>query len=264
MNTKIANNLFVGSLVTVGFIAFLFIIFSVGGKTGIFSSTYRLFVKFKDVKGLYAGSEVSLSGLRIGVVKNILVSNDSKELVVELSISKRFQNQIRADSIARIKTQGVLGDKYIEITMGSIEQPIIDNNSFLKTSEIEDWLSRGSELVKELGKKFSEEGDVTQILKNLNILTKNLATITTDIRMKKGILSDLIYGGSGPKISATIVDINEIFKKINSGTGTLGALINDPTVYEDLKYLFGGARRNSVLKYFMKQFVDEGKRAPKD
>ena len=47
--------------------------------------------------------------------------------------------------------------------------------------------------------------------------------------------------------------------KIDKGKGSLGALINDPTLYEDIKYLMGGAKRSTILKYFMQQFIDEGK-----
>ncbi len=52
--------------------------------------------------------------------------------------------------------------------------------------------------------------------------------------------------------------LEEITRKINSGQGTLGAIINDPTVFEDLKSMMGGAKRSSVLKYFMQKFIQSG------
>ena len=155
MDKKVANNLMVGILVTVGFFVFLFILFNIGGGTGFLTSKYSVFGKFKDVKGLHSGSEVSLSGLRVGTVHGITVLNtEGGELVVELSISKNIREHIRQDSTAIIRTQGVLGDKYIEVTIGSPDSPILEPGSFITTDESEDLFSKGGDLVQNIKKQF--------------------------------------------------------------------------------------------------------------
>jgi phospholipid/cholesterol/gamma-HCH transport system substrate-binding protein len=133
MDKKIANNIIVGIVVTIGFIGFLFLLFNVGGGEGIFTPRFRLFSRFTEVKGLHYGSEVSLAGLHIGIVKGIVISKDGgKQLIVELAIDKDYEDRIREDSVAAIKTQGVLGDKYVELSIGSPEKPALQSGAEVK------------------------------------------------------------------------------------------------------------------------------------
>jgi len=265
MDKKVANNLIVGIIVAVGFIAFVFILFNIGGGMGILTSQYALFGKFKDVKGVHTGSEISLAGLRIGVVKTITVSkDDSKELIVELNITKQMKERIRKDSRAIIRTQGVLGDKYVEITIGSNGEPVLESGSFIETEEPEDLFTKGGSLVQDISKQFNEGGELKEVLKNLNTLVKNLNTITSDVKTHKGLLNAMVYGSAGPKLDASMASLESIMKKVEKGEGTLGSLVNDPTVYEDLKSLLGGAKRSNVLKYFMRSFIEDGEKKPKE
>ncbi|NBT58027.1 hypothetical protein EBT16_04505, partial [bacterium] len=63
-------------------------------------------------------------------------------------------------------------------------------------------------------------------------------------------------GTSGRSLNEALSHLDSIMKKIDSGDGTLGSLVNDPTVYEDVKSVLGGAKRSSILKYFMRQFIE--------
>lgn len=264
MDKKVANNLIVGIVVAVGFIGFVFILFNIGGGMGVLTSQYTLLGKFKDVKGVHAGSEISLAGLRIGVVKSITVSqDDSKELIIELSLSKSVKDRVRKDSIALIRTQGVLGDKYVEITIGTNSESILESGSYITTEEPEDLFAKSGNLVQGISKQFQEGGDFKEVMKNLNILIKNLNVLTTDVHKQKGVLNALVYGSGGPKLDASLTSLSQIMKKVENGDGTLGSLINDPTVYEDLKSLLGGAKRSNVLKYFMRSFIEDGEQKPK-
>lgn len=262
MDKKIANNIIVGVVFTIGFIAFLFVLFNVGNGTGIFSSQYSLFAKFSNVKGLHYGSEVALAGLHVGVVKSVNVGADNpKELTVEMAIDKKMADQIREDSTATIRTQGVLGDKYIEIAIGSLDKPAAKPGAMLQAEEQEDLFTKGGTLVEEVKRHFEKNSDLDTLLKNLSVLSANLASITTDMRQQKGLFHEAIYGTSGAKLNAAMGHLNEIFRKIDAGEGSLGALINDPTVYEDVKSMMGGAKRSNILKYFMRSFIESGDKA---
>jgi len=105
MDKKIANNIIVGLFTLVGVGAFVFVLFAIGGGKGIFSSEYKLYAKFRQVKGLNYGSEVSLAGLRAGTVKAITVENgETKELLVEMAIGSNMKDKIRGDTEAAILT----------------------------------------------------------------------------------------------------------------------------------------------------------------
>lgn len=262
MDKKVANNTIVGIFVALGFVAFVFILFNMGGGRGFFSGDYPLYAKFPHVKGLHTGSEISLSGLRIGVVKDISVASDgSKDLVVTMGISKKIRDQIRKDSRATIKTQGMLGDKYIEISIGSQNEPVLESGSEMNTAQDVDLFAKSGNLVEGISRHFDKGGDLEVLLKNLSRLSDNLNTLTTDIRRNNGVLHELVYGDSGKSLNKAISHLEGILKKIDSGDGTLGSLVNDPTIYEDLRSMMGGAKRSTILRYFMRQFIEEGQTA---
>lgn len=262
MDKKIANNVVLGVFVLIGFGAFIFLIFNLGGGSGVFSRNVALFGRFNQVKGLHYGSEVSLAGLRIGTVKDIKIAkDDTKELIVELSIASRHFDQIRTDSVARIATQGLLGDKYVEITIGSPAQPIVKPDSFIPTSEIEDFFTKGGGLVSDIDKQFQKGGSVDLLLQNMNKVANNLAVITHEAAHGKGLLHEVTKGESGKRVEASTAHLESILGKVDRGEGTLGALVNDPSVFEDLKTVMGGAKRSTVLQYFMKTFMEDGTKA---
>lgn len=261
MKKSLANNVFVGIFLLIGCIGFLYILFNISGGTGIFSRNYSLFAKFTHVKGLNFGSEVSLVGLRVGTVKRILVpTRHSLDLEIELSITKEYQDRIREDSIATIKTSGILGDKYVELTIGSPDKPMLKDGDAIKSEEPKDFFSKTGDVVDGISKKLDRGGELDQLIKNLNKLTANLAETTSDLKSQSGLWYELTKGKSGANVNKAMEHLESILRKVDKGEGTMGSLINDPTVYEDIKSLMGGAKRSAVLKYFMKQFIESGEK----
>lgn len=248
MDKKLGANIIVGIFVTLGLVLFVLLIFNMGGGQGVFSSQYLLHGRFGHVKGLHYGSEITLNGLRVGTVKNISIDLDSKELIVELVINTKFQNRIRTSSVAKVVTQGMLGDKYIDISLGNLEDPILKHNETISTSEEKDIFSKGGGLIDELSKKLDKRGEIDTLLNNLSRASGDLASITSEAKRGKGL----------EKLNRTMAHMESILKKIDDGEGTLGALVNDPTLYEDAKSIMGGAKRSSVLQYFVNQFKDSG------
>ncbi len=259
MDKKIANQIIVGVFVTVVFFGFIFVIFNIAGGDGIFSAKYNLKARFEHVKGLHYGSEVSLAGLRVGVVKDITIAADNpKQLIVDLAIDKGMKNKVRKDSRASVKTQGVLGDKYIELTIGTPTEPELPASSEIVVEEEQDIFSKGGMLVDNVKRQFEKGGEVEALIHNLNLLSQNLSTLTGDAKKERGMVHEMIYGKSGIRLSEAMGHLNEILRKIDQGEGSLGLLVNDPTVYEDIKTMTGGAQRSTVLKYLMRSFTESG------
>jgi len=259
MDRKLANNLMVGIVVSAGFATFTFFLFNLGGGSGLFTKQYRLYARFHQVKGLHAGSEVSLAGLRIGSVKTVTVAPDDVQVfMVTMDIEKEHKERIRKDTIARLQTQGLLGDKYVELTLGTAGEKVLESEDTIASDEPEDFFSKGGSIVADIKRYFDKGGDVEKLLGNLTKLSNNLVLITNDVRREKGMLNELVYGKSGPELAAATKNLNGILKKINDGEGSLGGLVNDPSVYEDMKALMGGAKRSAILRYFLKDFVDDG------
>src|SRR5690606_37034202 len=93
----------------------------IGDRQNLFKQKNDYFVRFVSVSGLRPGSDVQLNGVNVGSVERIVLPREIGEnlLEVHVSIDARYEQRLRRDSLARIKTLGLLGDKYLEITSGS-------------------------------------------------------------------------------------------------------------------------------------------------
>ncbi len=102
-------------------------LFMVRGKTGLFEPKYTMQILFYNAKGINLGAPVKLAGVPVGYVKSIKFApqTDDYHLIVTVGIKKSVQSRIRSDSTAYLESSGIIGDKYIEVSMGSIEKPII-------------------------------------------------------------------------------------------------------------------------------------------
>jgi phospholipid/cholesterol/gamma-HCH transport system substrate-binding protein len=110
----------VGLLVVMGLLFLSIGIFLIGNKDFLFSSTYRLKADFQNVGGLNNGAAVRIGGIHQGTVKEIdLPSQPDGKVTVVMNLKSATRNIVKKDSRASIKTEGLLGDKYVEISFGS-------------------------------------------------------------------------------------------------------------------------------------------------
>ncbi len=279
MAKRTTQEIRVGLFILIGLILAFIVVFSIGSKNQLFREQYTLFTNFKDVGGLIAGSPVRLAGVEVGTVSRIwFLSERDKRLVgVELKINTSVKDRIHADSTASIRTMGVLGDKYIAITIGSADKPVLADGDFLtsiETVEIFAYLERADKIVNNIQnitdslntfltplKEGGSGEDVARIIKNTD-------EIVTEIKDGSGTLHSLVYGetkngtNTMESLDNSAKRLDSILTKVDSGEGTLGALVNDPTLYEDLKTLMGGAKRSKVIKAVVDITMKKGKKAP--
>ncbi len=280
MARKAAQEIRVGLFIFIGIVLAFIVVFSIGSKNQLFREQYVLFTNFKDVGGLIVGSPVRLAGVEVGTVSRIwFLSDRNKRLVgVELRINKNVQERVRDDSTASILTMGVLGDKYIAITIGSPEAKVLQNGDYItsvESVELFAYLERADKIVSNIEnitdslntflaplKKEGSGEDVARILKNTD-------EIVGEIKKGNGTLHGLVYGSTG-KTTAPVNNLNEsitrldsILTKIDNGEGTLGALVNDPSLYEDLKSVLGGAKRSLILRALINSTIKKGEKSEK-
>ena len=119
---------FVGLIVIVITISFFSYAYS---KVNTKSSDkgYSLYVQFEDIEGLSEGSDVKLSGIKIGTVNRIHLENSTYYAKVELTIYSDIQ--IPKDSRAIVATSGIMGGKYIRITPGSSEKMLANSGKIV-------------------------------------------------------------------------------------------------------------------------------------
>ena len=118
----------VGVLVVLAVLFLSIGVFLIGNKDLLFSSTYRLKADFQNVAGLNNGAEVRIGGIHQGTVKEIdLPSQPDGKVTVVMNLRSPTRNIVKKDSRASIKTEGLLGDKYVEISFGSPKAEAVGN-----------------------------------------------------------------------------------------------------------------------------------------
>src|SRR5215470_2111070 len=109
----------VGVFVLVGVAAFLGLVYALGARARLFEPRFTVHAEFTEVGGLVEGATVRLAGVQIGRVTGVnLPPHPGGKVRVDLTIGRTFSDRIRKNSVARIETQGLLGDRIVEITVG--------------------------------------------------------------------------------------------------------------------------------------------------
>ena len=129
----------VGVLIVLGLLFLSIGIFLIGNKDFLFSPTYGLKAEFQNVGGLNNGAEVRVGGIHEGTVEEIdLPSQSDGKVTVVMNLRSATRNIIKTDSHATIKTEGLLGDKYIEISFGSTKADAVRNGDTIASETPKD------------------------------------------------------------------------------------------------------------------------------
>src|SRR5580692_4631460 len=171
-------------------------IFIIGSKQYLFSSTYQLKAQFDNVEGLDQGGDVRVGGVHIGTVRHIeLPHRPGEKVTVVMDLGKSTHEIIKKDSVASIETEGLLGNQYLAISSGSA------------------------------GIADVRDGDTIASQPPLEM---------SDLLQKASGLLDTSQQAIQNATRAT-ANLDSISGKINSGQGTVGALVNDKKLYANLE-----------------------------
>lgn len=289
----------VGLFVTAGLALAMIVIFMLGGEHRLFERHYTLFANFDTISGLRIGAPVQVAGLRVGYVDKILVPQKiaDRQMTIVMKIRRQFRDLIRGDSVATIETQGLLGDKFIYISMGSEEQPVIADKGIIpsrETASIFALADKAGAIMDNIGKASDALTEMLTSVKgtkgegDLKATIKSVRSTIEQIEKGKGMLHALIYEPRGEKAIADLADtlaatrdiamgaegkkgqvgivtnlraasedLKQILDQIRRGEGTMGKLVSDPALYDDLRALFGRANRNKLLKAVVRTTLSE-------
>ena len=260
----------VGVFLTIGLFVILASIFFWGADRAFFTTYIRVQAHFDHTQGLAPGSVVSLSGVTVGNVESIDFLPDRNSLNVVMKINSSFKERLRKGSMAEIRTLGALGDKFVYISPGSPEAEMIQEGEILEVAKASDLIGiiseRGSETHKvfeilnnlsQLTKDLSSENRVNRILSNLDTATTNLNLASKEAQKLMGQLNTQ---DAGSKFAKSAQRLETILTKIENGEGTLGALINDPSVHNQLKALLGAPSRNNNIKSLLRTSIEKEKK----
>jgi phospholipid/cholesterol/gamma-HCH transport system substrate-binding protein len=170
------NSIRLGVFVTVCLVLFVIGVYYIGQRQHMFSRTFKISGIFKDIGGLQEGNNVRFSGINVGVVDDIEQITDST-VKVDMLIEEGTHKFIKKDAIARIGTDGLMGNKIITISHGTGNASVIKENEMIKTAVPVSY----DEILNKL-KSTSE---------NSAKITSDLSAITANIREGKGTIGML-------------------------------------------------------------------------
>lgn len=256
----------VGLFVLLGTLALVIAIFAISGDQALFAEQYRLKVKFTESTGLTSGSVVAVMGFPVGNVEAIDFEEESMEIMVTMKIFEKYQMKITEGSIAEVRTKGALGDKYIYITPGRSPKPIAEWG-FVEASKEQDLLSVISSKGHQINKVFSilnkidrlmddvnGEGQAGKLMNGLSATAEELSKASKEVSR---IAKQLQKEQSAKDIASSLKSLSNVLEKLDNGEGSLGALINDPSVHDNLKRILGSKSYNSTLKNVIRTSIKD-------
>ena len=251
----------VGIFVTSLVLILMIIIASIGKETSLFEAKVDIKARVPNVSNLKTGSFVELKGIRIGTVTGIsIVSEDEVEIV--MTILEESSKWIRRDSKVSITTAGLVGDKYVEIYNGTkeagkfrpdkdilISEKVTDIKSIITKSEsITETTDRILFRLDKILEKIDEGNLVVNSLQSINRASINLEKVSSELREAQ-------VGLMVKNVNKASASMDRILKRVEHGPGTAHSLIYEDTVHDDLRALLGGAQRNKVIKYFIRESI---------
>jgi len=302
-------SLAVGAFFILALLGFAVIVASLSTRTGVWQQHYELLARFGDVQGLIASAEVRLAGMRVGRVKRVTFDVADPErpgLLVVMQIDESVQERIRTDSTASIGAAGLLGDRVIDISLGTSKGEVLEAGAEIQSVDpldINVTIDKGAraldnvatlasnlnDLVEEFdrdsgGKRLAESvGAVGELIaevregegllhtliyepyegsavENLEGSLSSMDAILDEVATGSGLLHSLIYEKEQDVVGEALqagARLNSILAKIDRGEGSLGLILNDPTLYEELKLLVGGANRSGVVRTMIRMMSNE-------
>jgi len=225
----------VGIFVFLGIAIFIITILTLGSQKKTFANTVVIKSYFEDVNGLKQGNNVWFSGVKVGTIKSVnLIGNARVE--VDMNIEHESLPYIRKNAKAKLSTDGLIGNKIIEIYGGTAKAPQIQEGDILNTDKL---LSTD-----EMMATLSKNND------NLLAITDNFKMISTKMAEGKGsigkLLSDETFADELNKTVVTLqkassnlenltANVSNYTSRLNEKGGFANDLVTDTVIFSRLR-----------------------------
>jgi phospholipid/cholesterol/gamma-HCH transport system substrate-binding protein len=230
------DELRVGLLVLAAVGTLLLAIYKLGETSNLFTKRYTLYVFLANARGISRGGSVTVDGVVAGTITDVRflpVDNDTtRNLRLSLSIDRRLQPQVRADSRAELRALGLLGDKILDISSGTPRYNMLqpgDTIPVVPSIDVDDVIAEASVVVQDLVQ-----------------LTGDLKSITGGIVHGDGTMGQLVTNRSlYDQLTGTLTRVDALLARFENPRGTVGRLVDDPQLYNALLATVSGV--DSVL-----------------
>ncbi|HSP81136.1 MAG TPA: MCE family protein, partial [Myxococcaceae bacterium] len=200
------------------------IVFLIGRETQLFERQVVYRTYFENVEGLSEESPVWLSGLEVGRVEAVSFPSvpGERRLEVRLRMSAEHAARVREDSMARLASRGVLGDKAVDISIGSLDEPPIPPGGRIPSLE---------------------GGDLTSLLRGASRVMEDTVAVSRTLREAVKLYADPRLAED---VTASMRSLRVLLGEVQDGDGVLHALIYDEEAGRQVRVLLAHASRAAL------------------
>ncbi|HEU5194797.1 MAG TPA: MlaD family protein [Methylomirabilota bacterium] len=257
----------VGVFVLVGVAAFLSLIYALGARARLFEPRFTVHAEFTEVGGLVEGATVRLAGVQIGRVSGVnLPPEPGGKVRIDMTIAKRYGNRVRKDSVARIETQGLLGDRIIEITVGSAQAPPVGPDEVLASREPFDFtkvmsesagvvknVSALAESLQKTAETLNQSGlieEAAATVKSARKITDQVGRVVHEVERGKGLAHALVYDEPVAlrKLDRLVASTQALVERIERGEGAAGVLTSEQSTVAARRFVAAMDRLSRVVE----------------
>lgn len=257
----------VGVFVLVALAAFLGMIYALGARARLFEVRYTIHAEFTEVGGLTEGATVRLAGVQIGRVSGVhLPGQPGGKVRVDLSIARQFADRIRRDSVARIETQGLLGDKIVEITVGTAAAPAVAAGETIAARDpvdIGQVIGQGAETVRNVTALTQGLGRIAETFNRTRIIedvaaatgstrraTEQLERLIGQVERGRGWAHALFYEEplALRRLEETVASTQRLLDRLERGEGAVGVLTSRESAEAARRFLAAMERISRVVE----------------
>ncbi len=265
--TERGRMLRVGVFVLIGLAAFLGMIYALGARARLFEPRFTISAQFTEVGGLVEGATVRLAGVQIGRVSGVnLPSQPGGKVRVDMTIAKQFGDRVRKDSVARIETQGLLGDKIIEISVGTSKAAPVRPDDVIASTDPFDVgrvMNESAQVVKSIGvladslretahtlnqSRLIEEATAT--VQSARKITDQVGKIVTEVERGKGWAHVLIYEEPVAlrRVNELVATTQALLDRVQRGEGAAGVLTSEQSTAAARRFVAAMDRLSRVVE----------------
>ena len=233
MAKQTINNIKLGIFIIAGLLLLIVGLYMIGRDSNLFSRNYVLKARFEHVQGLTPGNNIRYAGIQVGTVKKVAIINDSS-IEVTMLIEESMKKFIRVNDVVSISTDGLMGNKLLQITPSkdgsafAVSGDLLRTKKLISTDEMLELLNRTnqnvaviSEDLKNTVQRINNNKALWQVLDN-EALPKNIFASVSNIRSAT-IKADLM-----------VKDLQTIIADVKQGKGSLGKIITDTAIAYNL------------------------------
>jgi phospholipid/cholesterol/gamma-HCH transport system substrate-binding protein len=248
----------VGAFVIGGILLFGAGLFLIGDRRMLFNRTFYVYAEFANVAGLEEGAKVRVAGIDAGEVDTIHVPpNPSARFRVVLRIREDLHPLVRVDSVASIQTDGLVGNKFVQVEAGTDQAQVVPSHGTIKSREpfeLSQMLKRMNDTVELVSKTITDlKGGIDQAL----------GAITDTVNEAQDLMNDVGTDARAILASSQRVsdNINGIVAGLREGKGTVGKLLVDDSLYATAKDIAADAEKAVAS---LRQASEQAKQAVAD